>query len=75
MSIYEENGQIIVDELRPMSDVPDGEWVIYFHKNLQSFEAKSLGIEVITASDIVLDFSDFIGWLPIPIYRPKNDCA
>lgn len=73
--IREENGQIIVDELRPMSDMKENVVGFGFHSLRKEF------IEIIMAEDRCvysceddMNFgeNDFIGWIPMPIYRPKD---
>lgn len=71
--IYEENGQIVVDELRPMSELPadgtsflmllDGNYFIEIFYNLDTSEFDSYS---------TYNECDCIGWLPMPIYRPND---
>lgn len=78
--IYEENGQIVVDELNDMSTFPAGEIAILCTKL-----DYQLGIGTNPYNDEYFDFNrsmdvgallpatDFEGWLPMPVYRPKQD--
>lgn len=76
-SIHEENGQIIVDELRPMSDA----------RNLGVKRCLAVFVGYPDCFHIVEQYADtywsdgeddwhrddeFIGWVPCPIYRPKD---
>ena len=73
--IYEENGQIIVNELRPMSEAPrDGTDILLMSKTRKLFNGCNYGIlndNFIIPGIGSCDSSVFIGWLPMPIYRPK----
>lgn len=64
-SIHEENGQIIVDELRPMSECP------FYEIVLCKRAGKSNRLEgfLLTKG---MDTSGFEGYVPMPIYRPKD---
>ena len=76
--IHEENGQIIVDELRPMSEARElgiGRCLAVFVDYPQHFKF----IKKVTNehwSDIEGDWwhkdSEFIGFMPMPIYQPKD---
>ena len=75
--IYEENGQIIVDELRPMSQARElgidrclavfVDYPQHFHI-VEQYTDKywSDGEDYWHADD------EFIGFMPMPIYRPKD---
>jgi len=72
--ICEENGQIIVDELRPMSDAPkDGTTFLAKHILESALEATyyESGFYETTQYTSLQD-DQFIGWIPMPIYRPKD---
>jgi len=62
--IIKANGQIIVDELRPMSDIPIGENILMKIKLFDGLYAT-----VISEDD---DLYGCEGWIPMPIYRPKD---
>lgn len=78
--IHEENGQIIVDELRPMSEAPrDGNYFLVFCHP----QGYSKGTFYPYRWDD--DYDDFVdeegcfinnaadkGWIMMPIYRPKD---
>lgn len=66
----EENGQIIVDELRPMSDAPQKEWI------LVSIDGKLYPGYVkethLYARGCIYYAYVAKGFIPMPIYRPKD---
>jgi len=75
-SVHEENGQIIVDELRPMSDAPmDGSSVQLCTKSNTFIYGHNFGIAnckwVVPGIGSYND-DDFLGWIPGAIYRPKD---
>jgi len=74
--ISEENGQIIVDELRPMSEhCKDGSFILVHHKEgecLREAYYFEKGIYVIGKCEVHVHESDIIGWIPALIYRPKD---
>ena len=61
--IHEENGQIIVDELRPMSDAPLKKVILVKKKSFDKL------IEAVISDKTRNMFS---GWIPMPTYRPKD---
>ena len=69
--IHEENGQIIVDELRPMSDIPDDNEVVLVcvkdDGGFQYFDNMSKDCVEMNLYD-----GELLGWIPRPIYRPKD---
>jgi len=78
---HEENGQIIVDELRPMSELygetKDYEiFMIVQHPHLGIEPAHRKGVSIfldsMRAPGMAFDHEDFIGWRKMPIYRPKG---
>lgn len=73
--ICEENGQIIVDELRPMSEhLMDGAYILVWHKDGEAFrEAFYFESGFYIINGIQVHHSDLIGWIPMPIYRPKDE--
>lgn len=72
--IHEENGQIIVDELRPMSEAPrDGTSFLAKHILESSLEETYFESGLFeTAQYTSLHENQFVGWIPMPIYRPKD---
>jgi len=72
---HEENGQIIVDELRPMSEVKPG-WLVKPKKADYFEHCVSLGSHdsIMTSSTGIyyVRSEGFEGCLPMPIYRPKD---
>mgnify|MGYP001230585654 CR=1 FL=1 len=62
--IHEENGQIIVDELRPMSEAPINYPIIAKYKKNERM------MSVCLSADSTL--KNYEGWIPLPIYRPKD---
>lgn len=71
MKLHQHDNEIIVTELRPMSDAKQDEWVIYFNKNSCPFEGLNTGLEIVTPSDECIQFDSIVGWLPMPQYRPE----
>ena len=71
MKLHQQGNEIIVTELRPMSDAKQDEWAIYFSKNYHSFEAMLIGRNVVTAANEFIKIEDIEGWLPMPQYRPE----
>ena len=75
MSIREENGQIIVDELRPMSEAPtenDSEILVKMeNSNKLNFAVVFQG-QLIDQQISWIDMEETEGWIPAPIYRPKD---
>jgi len=76
--IREENGQIIVDELRPMSDAPrDSSTILIGRRDdgictfPEMIEAFWDGQYWNSCGDEFRD-NELTGWLPMPIYRPKD---
>lgn len=63
--IHEENGQIIVDELRPMSECPLYEIVLC----KRAGESNRLEGFLLTKGT---NTSAFEGYIQMPIYRPKG---
>lgn len=67
--IYEDNGQIIVDELRPMSEAPQREWImVYINKKIFPAYIKE---DYMFCNSMIYKPTQAKGWLPMPIYRPK----
>lgn len=64
MKLHQENDKIIVTELRPMSSLPDDEFVLIKPKSQNAL----VHGRVVTASSK----HNFSGWLPIPIYDPSH---
>jgi hypothetical protein len=75
MSIQEENGQIIVDELRPMSDAPKTEsFLCAFADNKSKlYEGYFDSIGNIWVGENYHDIGLIKGWIPMPIYRTKEN--
>lgn len=76
--IYEENGQIIVDELRPMSEATnDPVMVVSVHYGTELFFAYKSTDWDINKTWVLFGFtflvheSELIGYIPVPTYRPK----
>jgi hypothetical protein len=73
--IHEENGQIIVDELRPMSEAPTEERSEMLVKMKNS---NKLNFAVVFQGQLIDQCIDWIdpketeGWIPMPICRPKD---
>lgn len=75
--IHEENGQIIVDELRPMSEARQlgidrclavfVDYPQYFHIVEQNDDKYWSDGE-----DDWLTDDEFVGFMPMPIYQPKD---
>ena len=74
MKLHQQGNEIIVTELRPMSEVPPGEFVLCLIERSKRFESliKVPGYEMMNDEDDFLsyDFIDILGWLPMPQYRP-----
>ena len=77
--IHEENGQIIVDELRPMSDAPRVPvMVVSEHsKNELVFAYRAMDWDrnrtwILFELPYPVHESELIGYVPMPIYRPKD---
>ena len=75
MKLHQSGNEIIVTELRPMSDVPPDQFVLCLVKRSKRFESliKAHGYEMMNDEDDFLsyDFVDILGWLPMPQYRPE----
>lgn len=75
--IHEENGQIIVDDLRTMSEAPkDGTKIIALTCNKYS-KSEFLIVnyshdDTFCTEKYLLPEFTLIGWIPMPIYRPKD---
>lgn len=72
-AIQEENGQIIVDELRPMSDAKIGNECLIMIDDYGFVH----GYKCSNESDVIgknhyFKPGDAVGWIPLPIYRPKD---
>ena len=68
------NDEVIVTELRPMSDAPSDESdILLMFDGENRFE---LGCIFKNGQCYIdgyenLDIGDFIGWMPLPTYKPK----
>lgn len=75
MKIYQKDNEIIVSQLRPMSDATrDGTDILLMNKNNKLFNGCNYGIcgDKFTIAGIgSCDPSVFIGWLPMPQYRAE----
>lgn len=73
--IHEENGQIIVDELRPMSDAPRNGRSIFCilngSVNLREMYFKE-GFWRIPDTSLHFKDNHIEGYIPMPTYRPKD---
>lgn len=60
------NDQLIVTKLRPMSEVPTGEWILVYDGE-KFFQTR------IRPSTIILNKfnKSFEGWIPMPTYKPE----
>ena len=78
MSIREENGQIIVDELRPMSEARElgiGRCLAVFIDYPQHFhivEKCCVDRYWSDGEDDCHTDDEFVGFMPMPIYQPKD---
>lgn len=74
MKLHQQGNEIIATELRPMSKVPPGEFVLCLIERSKRFESliKVPGYEMMNDEDDFLsyDFADILGWLPMPQYKP-----
>lgn len=75
--IIKANGQIIVDELRPMSELKDNQFALCYdlcgHKRYGDFEKyQKYGMNMVDINGNEFDIDRFVGWIPIPIYRPNG---
>ena len=76
MKIHQQGNEIIVTELRPMSDlVPPGERILikrkYWHTLSEGYTDIYGNIWIVEMT-IPLKNNDFEGWLPMPIYQPEK---
>lgn len=68
--ICEENGQIIVDELRPMSEAPINEWIlVLLNKKISPAYLKG---DYMRCNGERYSANAAKGFLPMPIYRSKD---
>lgn len=74
MKLHQSGDKIIVTELRPMSEAPrDGTDILLMSKNNKLFNGCNYGIcgDKFTIAGVgSFSPSVFIGWLPMPQYRP-----
>ena len=75
MKLHQQGNEIVVTELSPMSEAPrDGRDILLMSKNNKLFNGCNYGIcgDKFTIAGIgSYDQSVFIGWLPMPQYRPE----
>jgi len=76
MKLHQSGDKIIVTELRPMSDVPEGKFVLCLIERSKRFESliKVPGHAMMNDEDDFLsyEFLDILGWMPMPIYQPEK---
>ena len=73
MKIHLQGNEIVVTELRPMSEVTNAEYVLISTKN-ELYPGRHLGCGFIRFADqnyYGAHANDCDGWLPIPKYRPE----
>lgn len=72
--IHEENGQIIVDELRPMGELKAHTFVLIKLKLSGTLKvgSKLHFIDLVNIGGKDTPFEECEGWIPCPIYRPKD---
>lgn len=79
--IIEKDGQIIVTELRPMSEVKNGQYCLCFKSYEYGGFEKYLKIDcvMVDMNGTEHDIEDFMGFAPLPIYQPQQkpceDCG
>tara|TARA_R110000772_G_scaffold4573_3_gene16351 strand:- start:578 stop:943 length:366 start_codon:yes stop_codon:yes gene_type:complete len=72
----EKDGQIIVDELRPMSDAPtDGAFIVVdsnYKRAIAMINSRN-NLRMLMYLDV--DFGQaHLGYMPLPIYQPNKPC-
>ena len=76
--IIEKDGQIIVTELRPMSEARTEIPLLVAHKDGKNvreaivYKHMPEGREVVYVSGHWMDIKEFIGFIPLPIYQPQQ---
>lgn len=71
MKLHQQGNEIIVTELRPMSDAKQDELALYLHKESGFFTGVKAEDLVIDEYGSLIDISTLLGWLPVPKYRPE----
>lgn len=71
MKLHQQGNEIIVTELRPMSDLLDDNLSIIFVEGHISLPARRFGEHVIGVNGWVCSVASCLGWLPMPQYLPE----
>ncbi len=76
--IIEKDGQIIVTELRPMSDATDDETVLVARVENSGMRhgyriSKAYRLWSVFGSPVLVNESDLLGWTTFPIYQPQQN--
>lgn len=75
MKLHQQGNEIIVTELRPMSEVPrNGECFIAFSEDMEMFTEAyfDLDTNLLFAFGTIWNEEDLIGWIPMPIYQHEE---
>ena len=75
MKLHQQGNEIIVTELRPMSEVPrNGECFIAFKEDMEMFTEAyfDLDTNLLFAFGTIWNEEDLIGWIPMPIYQHEE---
>lgn len=68
MKLHQQGNEIIVTELRPMSDLPNRVEVFMFLVRGDGFEY----FDITSLDCLYHESADVIGWVPKPIYQPES---
>ena len=72
--IIEKDGQIIVTELRPMSESKKGQYCLCYESEKYGGFEKYIKINdsMVDVNGTEHDIENFLGFIPLPIYQPQQ---